>query len=75
MRDIILNGLGAWLMTDLFMIIGATLIYLSGILPQPIGAAMFVTSLTFAAASIGLTIFTVISVYLAIAAMKKGGVK
>jgi hypothetical protein len=74
MRDIILNGLGAWLLTDLFLIIGATLLYLSNILPQPIGAAMLVTSFTFAAASIGLTVFTVISVYMAIAAMK-GGVK
>ncbi|APX65575.1 hypothetical protein AV944_06645 [Sphingomonas sp. LK11] len=75
MRDIILNGLAAWLLTDLFLIIGATLLYFSAILPQPIGAAVFITSLTFAAASIGLTIFTVISVYLAIAVMKKGGAK
>lgn len=74
MRKIIQDGLLAWLITDIIVIIGATCLYLSTLLPQPIGAAMFFTAITFAAASIGLTIFTVFSVYVAIVA-QKGGAK
>jgi ABC-type transport system involved in cytochrome c biogenesis permease component len=74
MRDL-RDSLTLWLMTDLFLIIGSTLIYLSRILPTPINAAFIATSVTFFIGSFALTILAAISAIVGVKALKKGGVK